>query len=139
MVPTSPDVNRARFSRFVDRVLREARGRGMTDTDIAKATGVGPSTFHRWRRGDFSGSPALDRVRAFCSGLGVPARAAMLALGVDDGRDDPSPEPLIEPDVQAILRRLADPGVGDEEKQAIRQVLRMLAQRPGPTTRAPQR
>lgn len=136
-VATSPDVNRVRFSRFVERVLREARGRDMTDADIQKATGVGPSTFHRWRRGDYTKSPDLDRVTAFCSGLGVPARAALLALGVEDGRDETQPEPATEPDVQAILRQLADPNVSDERKQEIRTVLRMLARRPGSTT--PQR
>lgn len=130
-VATSSDVNRVRFARFVERVLDEARGRGMTDADIAEATGVGPSTFHRWRRGAFKEAPELERVKRFCAGLGVPARAALLALGVTDGRDEPTPEPTIDPEVRRILRLLADPSVSDEDKQAIRAMLRVI----GPTNR----
>ena len=46
-----PQLARARFARFVSGALRSARDRGMTDKDIAAATGIGASTFHRWRRG----------------------------------------------------------------------------------------
>lgn len=127
--PTSPDVARVRFARFVARALTDARERGMTDDDIAQATGVGASTFHRWQRGHFVRAPGLDRVRAFCVGLDIPARSALLALGLEDGRDDPAPEPVVDPDVRAVLRRLADPSVSDEDKTAIRAVLRMLARR----------
>lgn len=134
---TSPDVSRARFSRFVKRALTDARDRGMTDRDIHTATGVNPSTFHRWQRGDFSGPPGIERVRRFCEGLGIPPTAAFVALGISEGRDDPEPEPAIDPDVRLILRALADPSVSDEDKAGIRQVLRMLAGRSRSATRAP--
>lgn len=133
----SQDVNRQRFARFVARVLADARDRGLTDTDIAKATGVGTSTFHRWQKGQFASAPDINKVRRFCEGLGVPPGAALLALGVTEGRDDPEPEPAIDPDVRRILRMLADPSVSDEDKQGIRTVLRMLAGRARSTTRAP--
>lgn len=126
-VTTSPDVSRVRFSRFVARVLADARDRGMTDRDIAAATGVGASTFHRWQAGKFTTAPDLDKVRAFCAGLGVPPEAALLALGLAPGRDDPEPEPAIEPDVRRILRTLADPNVPDVRKIAIRGMLRLVA------------
>lgn len=128
-VATAPDVNRARFARFVKRVLGEARDRGMTDLDIHAATGVNPSTFHRWQRGDFKTAPKVEQVRRFCAGLNVPERAALLALGLAEGRDETEPEPVIDPDVRRILRILADPSVSDVEKEAIRQVLRVIGPR----------
>src|SRR3954463_8578905 len=55
--PAAASVNRQRFARFVERVLADARDRGMNDEAIAEATSVSPSTFHRWRRGDFATTP----------------------------------------------------------------------------------
>lgn len=128
-VSPSPEVNRQRFARFVARVLNDARDRGMTDRDIETATGVGASTFHRWQRGQFSTNPDIGRVTAFCEGLGIPTRSALLALGAEDARDDPAPEPAIDPDVRKILRALADPNVSDTDKLVIRETLKMLANR----------
>jgi transcriptional regulator with XRE-family HTH domain len=128
-VASSQDVSRVRFARFVARALADARHRGMNDKDIAEATGVGVSTFHRWQRGDFSRAPEIGRVRAFCDGLGIPARAALLALGVGEGRDDPAPEPVTDPDIRRILRALNDPNVSDQEKLVIREMLKMIAHR----------
>jgi len=105
----------------------------MTDRDIAAATGVNPSTFHRWQRGDFR-APGIDKVRAFCAGLDIPPQAALLALGLTEGRTNPEPEPTIEPDIRTILRRLADPNVPEDHKQAMRTVLRMLAQQRVPSS-----
>lgn len=129
------ELARVRFARLVSRVLADARDRGMTDHTIAEATGVGVSTFHRWQRGDFTRAPGLDRVRAFCAGLGVPVEPALLALGVTGGRDDAEPEPAIEPDVRRILRMLADPAVPDERKVAIRGMLRLIAREARQTSR----
>lgn len=103
----------------------------MTHQQVAKATGVGASTFHRWQRGDFKEAPELDRVRAFCAGLGVSPVEALAALGVNEARDNPEPDPPMPPEVIAILRRLADPNVSARDKLVIREMLRMLAgQRP---------
>jgi transcriptional regulator with XRE-family HTH domain len=97
-VAASADVNRARFARFVARVLVDAHERGMSDDDIAAATGVGSSTFHRWQKGQFTRAPSIEKVRSFCVGLGVKPRVALLALGIEEGRDDPEPEPAIPDD-----------------------------------------
>lgn len=132
---TAPDVSRVRFARFVARVLDDARDRGLTDKDIAERTGVGASTFHRWQRGDFARAPEIGRVRAFCAGLGVPARDALRALGIEEGRDDPEPEPAMDPDVRRVLRALADPNVSDQEKLVIREMLKMIARRPSGASR----
>jgi transcriptional regulator with XRE-family HTH domain len=128
-VSPSADVNRARFSRLVARVLSDAHDRGLTDKDIARITGVGTSTFHRWRSGQLNRAPDLEKVRAFFGGLGVSTRAALLALGVEEGRDDPEPEPAMDPDVRRILRALADPNVPEQEKLVIREMLKMIARR----------
>jgi transcriptional regulator with XRE-family HTH domain len=122
-------VSRVRFARWVARVLAEARGRGLTDRVIAEKTGVGMSTFHRWARGE------IGRIRAFCAGLGVPARDALAALGMADGRDNPEPAPAMDPDVRRILRALADPNVSDQDKLVIREMLRMIATRTRQSTR----
>lgn len=110
----------------------------MTDKDIHAATGVPPSTFHRWQRGNFVTAPDLDKVRRFCEGLGVNTAGAMAALGLAPVRDSAEPEPLLPPEVRTILRRLADPNVRDSDKLVIREMLKMLAEqaeRRGPAPR----
>lgn len=123
-----PAVNRVRFSRWVERVLADARSRGMTHLQVAKATGVGTSTFHRWQRGDYKEAPELDKLRAFCTGLGASTAEAYAALGITDDRDAREPEPRLDPDVKIILRTLADPNVPEREKVIIRGMLELLAQ-----------
>lgn len=122
----SRDVARARFAAYIKRALRDARARGMTDAAIAKATGVQPSTFHRWQRGEGTQLPTISKVRGFCEGLDVPLRPALIALGIDDSREA-TPEPPLDPDLRRLARILGDPSVSEAEKQAIRHTIRMLA------------
>jgi transcriptional regulator with XRE-family HTH domain len=129
MTEMSPDLIRVRFSHFVQRSLDAARARGMTDKDIEAATGVKSSTFHRWRRGEVRTVPGMDKVRAFCEGVGASLADAMTALGMSGERDNPEPEPPMDPDLRLILRRLADPNVPETEKEFIRESIRMLAER----------
>jgi transcriptional regulator with XRE-family HTH domain len=126
----TPAVARARFARFVKAALDAARDRGMTDKDIQQATGIGPSTFHRWRRGEGRELPELEKVRAFCDGLGVSVTGAMTALGLNPAaRDNPEPEPPLPPEVRKILRALADPNVAEADKLVLREFLKMAAER----------
>lgn len=134
-VAASSDVNRVRFARFVARVLSDARDRGMNDDEIERVTGVGSSTFHRWQKGQFTRAPSIEKVRAFCTGLGIKPRVALLALGLEEGRDSPEPEPAMDPDVRLILQALASPNIGDTDKAVIRATLQMLAQRIRQTSR----
>jgi transcriptional regulator with XRE-family HTH domain len=122
----SRDVARARFAAVVKRALRDARDRGMNDAAIAKATGVQPSTFHRWQRGEGTQLPTLDKVRRFFAGLDIPLRPALVALGIDETRET-TPESPLDPDLTRIARILSDPNVPEAEKQAIRHTIRMLA------------
>jgi transcriptional regulator with XRE-family HTH domain len=117
-----------RFAQFVARTLSSARDRGMTDRDIHAATGVPPSTFHRWQKGLVATAPDLDKVKRFCEGLGVSVTAAMTALGMAPGRDNTEPEPPLPPEIRVILRRLADPNVPESDKLVIREMLKLLAQ-----------
>lgn len=135
MTPKSDDLIRVRFAHFVDRSLTSARARGMTDRDIEAATGVRSSTFHRWRRGEVRTVPGLDKVTAFCAGIGVDLADAMTALGLTGQRDNPEPEPAMDPDLRLILRQLADPNVPASEKVFIRESLAMLAERADRTRR----
>lgn len=121
----APDVARARFARFVDRALREARQRGLTDLDIKRLTSIQPSTFHRWRTTE-GGLPKIEKVNAFCDGLDIPRSAAYAALGIDETRE-PTPEPPLDPDLRRLARTLADPNVPEATKEAIRHTIRALS------------
>lgn len=134
LVAVSRDVARVNFARFIQRALRAARDRGMNDRAIETKTGVGASTFHRWQRGDWTRTPTADKVRDFCVGLGASFDDAAAALGWTGATT--VPEPPMDPDVEPILRRLADPHVPEAEKAAIRSVLQLLARRPPGTSAA---
>lgn len=100
----------------------------MNDKAIHAATGVSPSTFHRWRRGEGRELPETEKVIAFCNGLGISTAGALAALGISPQRDNPEPEPPLPPEVRTILRRLADPNVPQSDKLVIREMLKMLAE-----------
>jgi len=133
-VATAPDVNTARFAKWVARVLDSAHRRNMTDQDIRKATGVGTSTFHRWKSPN-APLPKVDKVRAFALGLGESVDDATAALGIRTGRDNPEPEPPLPPEVRIILRKLSDPHTSAQDRLVIREMLRMLARQAGATDR----
>lgn len=119
---------RAAFGKFVRAALKDAQDRRMTIADIERATGVGDTTFYRWRDGDWTKDPRPTQVDAFCEGLQIPKSAAYRALGWGmDGERPAEPEPLIEPDLRRIQRRLLDPNTSVEEKAAIRSALRFIA------------
>lgn len=120
---------RARFAHFVQRVIDSARARGLTDPALHAATGVMPSTYYRWMRGELRTTPDLGKVRAFCLGAGADIGEAMTALGLTGERDTTEPQPALEPDMRRILRRLNDPDTPAQEKWFIRETLRMLAAR----------
>lgn len=121
----APAVARARFARFVQRALREARQRGLTDPEIKRLTGIQPSTFHRWQTTE-GGLPKLEKVQAFCRGLEIPPSAAYAALGLEETREA-TPEAPLDPDLRRVARILADPNVPEANKQAIRHTIRMLS------------
>ncbi|MFV2101690.1 helix-turn-helix domain-containing protein [Micromonospora sp. LOL_024] len=121
------------FATFVRRALDEARAtRAWSGTEVSRRTGVSRQTINRWVRGDWASDPEAERVVAFCEGLGLDPAAAFAALGWDrtaSRRTPPSPPPM-DPDVEALLRRLIDPDVSDAEKFHIRETIRYLAYRP---------
>jgi transcriptional regulator with XRE-family HTH domain len=121
------------FAAFVRRALEDARiMRAWSGTEVARRTGVSRQTINRWVRGDWVSDPEAERVVAFCEGLGLNPAAAFAALGWDrtaTARVAPAPPPM-DPDVEALLRRLVDPNVSDAEKFHIRETIRYLAYRP---------
>ncbi|WP_204033427.1 helix-turn-helix domain-containing protein [Micromonospora qiuiae] len=121
------------FATFVRRALDEARAtRAWSGTEVARRTGVSRQTINRWVRGDWASDPAAERVVSFCEGLGLDPAAAFAALGWErktSRREAPVPPPM-DPDVEALLRRLVDPEVSDAEKFHIRETIRYLAYRP---------
>ena len=65
---------------------------------------------------------------AFCAGLGLDPTAAFAIL--ERHRPAPRVEPLLDPDVEALVRRLTDPQITEAERFHIRETVRYLAYRP---------
>jgi transcriptional regulator with XRE-family HTH domain len=123
---------RLAFASFVRRALESARTtRAWNGSEVARRTGVSRQTINRWMRGDWVSDPEPERVAAFCTGLGLDPSAAFGILGWDRSSTvPPEPGPAFDPDIEALLRRLADPDVSDAEKFHIRETVRYLAYRP---------
>jgi transposase-like protein len=114
----------SRIALWVQRAIAEAQHGGMSYADIAAATEVNPSTWHRWRTGETE--PQLPALRSFCDGLGLDFAQALDALRQPAPRR--AAEPPMDPDVLKILRRLADPDYPAEMKKKIKVMLRNLAE-----------
>lgn len=121
------------FAAFVRKALDDARAtQAWTGTEVSRRTGVSRQTINRWVRGEWASDPEAERVVAFCEGLGLNPGTAFGVLGWDRAappRPAPSAPPM-DPDVEALLRRLVDPNVSDPEKFHIRETIRYLAYRP---------
>ncbi len=129
---TSLDVRRVLFARFVRRAVDRIKDtRQWTVERIAKEADIGPATIYRWLDGDWVKAPQGDAVQSFCTALGIPPGVAFSILwpGVDDERVEPAPLDST-PAIDAILRKLADPHVSDQEKYLINETLEGLARRP---------
>lgn len=124
-MPT-PQARAEKFALFVTEVLKEARKEGMTNADIERATGIGKSTFYRWRDGDYKNLPRADQVWDFCVGLGIPPDAAGRLLGLTDTEHTP-PTPQLEAPLVRIQRALSNPNVHSAHKSAIRDLMRAAA------------
>ncbi|GAB2926766.1 hypothetical protein GCM10027280_12640 [Micromonospora polyrhachis] len=121
------------FAAFIRKALADARAtRAWTGSEVSRRTGVSRQTLNRWVRGEWASDPEAERVVAFCEGLGISPTIAFGVLGWDRGtpaRPTPNAPPM-DPDVEALLRRLVDPNVSDAEKFHIRETIRYLAYRP---------
>lgn len=122
-----PDVRRANFGKFVRRALASAKERGLTIATVENKTGISTTTIYRWRNGEWTRDPRPSEVRAFCEGLDINLRSAYDALGWAYEKRAAAPEPDLDPDLKIVARRLADPGVSEEEKRIIRATLQHLA------------
>jgi transcriptional regulator with XRE-family HTH domain len=121
------------FAAFVRKALDDARAiRAWTGSEVARRTGVSRQTIHRWVRGDWSSDPEPERVVAFCEGLGITPTTAFGILGWDRSASTrpPATPPPMDPDIEALLRRLLDPKTPEAEKYHIRETVRYLAYRP---------
>jgi transcriptional regulator with XRE-family HTH domain len=124
---------RQAFATFVRKALADARTvRGWNGSEVARRTGISRQTINRWLRGEWTSDPEPARVVAFCEALGINPTAAFGILGWDrsaPARPAPPPPPM-DPDVEALLRRLVDPSISDAEKYHMRETIRYLAYRP---------
>jgi len=121
------------FAGFVRRALDEAGQRGMSIDDVEAAirradpdATLGRSTIYRWRRAEIA-NPQRVQVMQFCDGLGIPRAVASQILGWDGSPPSDAPDPSVDPDLRAVMRRLNDPALSAEEKTVIRSTLRYLA------------
>ncbi|HTF10949.1 MAG TPA: helix-turn-helix transcriptional regulator [Asanoa sp.] len=132
MPDTSPG-RKIAFAAFVRKALDDARAtRAWSGSEVSRRTGVSRQTVNRWIRADWASDPEAERVVAFCTGLGLNPSVAFGVLGWDTAtaaRPTPAAPPM-DPDVEALLRRLVDPNVSDAEKFHIRETIRYLAYRP---------
>ncbi len=132
-MPVSTPARKIAFAAFVRKALADARmTRAWTGTEVSRRTGISRQTLNRWVRGDWASDPEAERVVAFCEGLGINPSVAFGVLGWDrtaPARPAPSAPPM-DPDVEALLRRLMDPNVSEAEKFHIRETIRYLAYRP---------
>ncbi|MGK5737234.1 helix-turn-helix domain-containing protein [Micromonospora sp. URMC 103] len=123
----SVEARRAAFGRFVAKALEDAKDRRMSIKEIERRTGVGSTTFYRWRDGDWSKDPRPSQVDAFCEGLDIPKRAAYRALGWGaDGKPSAEPVETFHPELRAVQRELMDPNVSQSKKEFILATLRHL-------------
>ncbi|SDY00233.1 Helix-turn-helix [Micromonospora pattaloongensis] len=132
-MPDSSAGRKIAFAAFVRKALKDAREtRAWTGSEVSRRTGVSRQTVNRWVRGEWASDPEAERVVAFCEGLGIDPLVAFGVLGWDrtaPARPVPAAPPM-DPDVEALLRRLVDPNVSDAEKFHIRETVRYLAYRP---------
>jgi transcriptional regulator with XRE-family HTH domain len=141
VVSTSLDVRRAKFAAFIRAALEGARiQRGWTVAQLLEATNVGKTTFYRWMNGNWTEDPEAAKVRDFCDGLDIPAEQAFKILWPGKLERAAAPEPApMDPDVLALLRKLADPSTNEQTKQFIRNAIRSLTelaeQKPTPPPR----
>lgn len=95
---------------------------------IAEVAGIGNPTIYRWRDGNWRQGPRAEQVVAFCNALGLSPSVPFGILWPGQDEQVPADEaPPLDPDLKIIMRRLADPNVGDAEKATIRATLRYLA------------
>jgi transcriptional regulator with XRE-family HTH domain len=131
---TRAGARRLAFASFVRKAVDSARmTRAWNGSEVARRTGVSRQTINRWVRGDWASDPEPERVAAFCTGLGLDPSVAFGILGWDRSgtADQPGPSPVVlDPDIDALLRRLTDPSISDAEKFHIRETVRYLAYRP---------
>jgi transcriptional regulator with XRE-family HTH domain len=126
------------FANFVREALTDARTqRGWNGSEVARRTGLSRQTINRWLRSEWTSDPEPARVVAFCEALGITPTYAFGILGWDRSavaRPTALPPPM-DPDVEALLRRLVDPSVPETEKYHMRETIRYLAYRPSPPDR----
>ena len=132
-VPETSPGRKIAFAAFVRKALDDARTtRAWSGSEVSRRTGVSRQTLNRWVRGEWTSDPEAERVVAFCTGLGINPSVAFGVLGWDRAtatRPVPAAPPM-DPDVEALLRRLVDPNVSEAEKFHIRETIRYLAYRP---------
>ena len=126
-----PEGRKLAFANFVRKGLDHARvTRAWNGSEVARRTGISRQTINRWVRGDWSTDPEPERVRAFCEGIGLDPGAAFAILEWHKPPTRSTPPPPMDPDIEALLRRLTDPRISDAEKFHIRETVRYLAYRP---------
>jgi len=127
----SLEVRRANFATWVTRALLQAKAgpRRLSVAAIAESAGVSTQAIYRWKNGTWEKEgPKPEQLVAFCDALDIPPAEAFSILWPSKNDRPQAPEaPPMDPDIQTVLRKLADPNVPAEEKYFLQESISLLA------------
>jgi transposase-like protein len=107
---------------WADYLRRMTTRPGWSVARLARESGIHRATIFRWIGGQ--GGATVTSVSQIADALGDEPANALRAAGNMAGVADEMPDP----DLQLLMRRLANPDVPETEKAAIRTALRYLAE-----------
>jgi transcriptional regulator with XRE-family HTH domain len=128
-MPASQAVRRAAWAQFVRRASANAEARGLSVPRLAELAGISNSTIYRWLHSTGMRMPGPEQVAAFCKAAGIDPMRAFEILWLDNHPQPTDPAPL-DPELEAIARKLADPRLPESERYYLRETIRQLAARP---------
>jgi transcriptional regulator with XRE-family HTH domain len=104
---------------------------GLTPVEFAKSVGIDPTTVWRWESGrGRPKEPAVVHRVATVLGLDVTEALSAAGLILTDPPAEPTQHPPMDPDLQLLMRKLADPRTNEATRDYIRTTLRVLASLP---------
>lgn len=126
-----------RFGRFVKRATDQTLKvhHDWKIQEFCEHVGVSKATLYRWINGTWKRDPEPESVEGFCRALGIDPNTAfeMLGWGVGAPTREATP-PASDPDIEALARKLQQPGLPSTEEAHIRDMIRYLVGRPVPPT-----
>jgi transcriptional regulator with XRE-family HTH domain len=116
---------------------------GMSGAELSRRLNVDRATIWRWETGKQK-PENVEIIEAFAKLFAIPVETVLDAAGMRPSgaaatQATARPSVPMDPDVQALLDMLADPGTSEAVKEQIRTMMRALAELADRTPRAPRR